>query len=216
MGVNLSDFESDLLRLCIIWIRAMTIYKEYPKHMIKNEHELMVRHLFREVTVEQLHNFIKIRKDLLTNQEFKKLDDIVKPLVEPILQYEEPIKKLRNQYVAHIQEESRKFELMMNDIILEYSFPTSFSYYRYMTGLVFFYCGIIERNFKTEWDKAMKKYNAKSGIGISITSGFKMKDVERKITDILSPMQIPLHDNGYVTSVSKEIIEKLRKKYSTS
>jgi len=214
MSVNLTNFESDLLRLCIVWARVMTIYKEYPNHMKTGMHEVMVRHLFREVTVEQLHNFIKIRTDLLQNPEFKKLDDIIKDLLEPILAYEKPIKELRHNYVAHIQEKGRKFKVMMNDIILTYNFPTTFSFYRYMAGLVFFYCGIVERNFSKEWNKAMKKYNAKLGVAMSISSGFKMNDVDKKIVEILSPLQIRLFDNGYVTSVPKPVIDKLRIKYS--
>jgi len=214
MSAKLTDFESNLLRLCIVWGRVMTIFKEYPNHMKKEKHELFVRHLFREVTVEQLHNFIKIRNDLLQNPEFKKLDDIIKVLIEPILEYEKPIKELRNNYVAHIQEEGRKFKVMMNDIIVKYSFPTSFSFYRYMTGLVFYYCGIVDRNFSKEWNKAMKKYNAKLGVAMSVSSGFKMEDVDKKIREILSPMQIPLFDNGFVTSVPESVIEKLRKIYT--
>ncbi|NIP62219.1 MAG: hypothetical protein GWN01_16260, partial [Nitrosopumilaceae archaeon] len=178
MSVKLTDFESNLLRLCIVWGRVMTIYKEYPNHMKKGTHELMVRHLFREVTVEQLHNFLKIRKDLLQNPDFKKLDDIIKVLVEPILDNEKPIKELRHNYVAHIQEKGRNFDVMMNDIIVKYNLPTAFSFYRYMTGLVFYYCGIIERNFSKEWNNAMKKYDAKLGVGISVNSGFKMNKVD--------------------------------------
>ena len=49
---------------------------------------------------------------------------------------------------------------------------------------------------------------------MSISSGFKMKDVDKQIQRILVPLQIPLFDNGYVTSVPKPVIEKLRKKYS--
>ena len=63
LSVKLTNFESDLLRLCIVWGRVMTIFDEYPKHMKKGNHELFVRHLFREIAVEQLHNFIRIRKD---------------------------------------------------------------------------------------------------------------------------------------------------------
>ena len=150
MSGELTDFESNLLRLCVVWGRVMTIFKEYPNHMKTGMHELLVRHLFREVTVEQLHNFIKIRKDLLQNAEFKKLDDIIKVLIKPILEHEKPIKELRHNYVAHIQEDGRKFKVMMNDIILKYNLPTTFSFYRFMTGLVFYYCGIVERNFSKD------------------------------------------------------------------
>lgn len=214
MSSKLTDFEADLLRLCIVWGRVMTIFQEYPNHMKKGDHELYVRHLFREITVEQLHNFIKIRKDLVKNPKFKKLDDIIKVLIEPILEFEIPIAKMRNQYVAHIQEEGgKKFKVMMNDIILKYKLPTTFSFYCYMSGLAYFYCGVVERNFTKEWDKAFKKYNAKLGVAMSISSGFKMKDAQKKINEILAPMQVPLFDNGYVTTISKDIIEKLRKMY---
>jgi len=210
---KLTDFESDLLRLCIVWGRVMTIFDEYTIHTKSGMKELMIRHLLREVLVEQLHNFIKIRMDLRRNSDFKKLDDIIKILVEPILEKEKPIKELRHNYVAHIQEKGRNFDVMMNDIILKYSLPTSFSFYRLMAGLAYFYCGIVERNFSTEWDNAMKKYNAKLGVAMSVSSGFKMKDVDKKIQSIIAPLQIPLHDNGYVTSVPKSVIEQLRKKY---
>ena len=59
---------------------------------------------------------------------------------------------------AHIQEEGgKKFKIMMNDIIVKYNLPTTFSFYRYMTGLAYYYCGIVKRNFTKEWDKGMKK-----------------------------------------------------------
>ena len=90
---KLTDFESDLLRLCIVWGRVMTIFDEYTNHTKTGMKELMIRHLLREVLVEQLHNFIKIRKDLRRNPDFKKLDDIIKILVEPILDKEKPIKE---------------------------------------------------------------------------------------------------------------------------
>ena len=116
--------------------------------------------------------------------------------------------------MAHIQEDGRKFKVMMNDIIIKYNLPTTFAFYSFMSGLVFYYCGIIERNFSKEWNKAMEKYNAKLGVAMSINSGFKMKDVDKKIASILSPLQVQLNDNGYVTTVPKSTIEKLRKKYS--
>jgi len=78
MTAKLTDFESNLLRMCIVWGRLFTIFKEYPNHMKQGQHELFVRHLLREVTVEQLHNFIKIRNDLLRDPDFRKLDKIIK------------------------------------------------------------------------------------------------------------------------------------------
>ena len=189
MSVELTDFESDLLRLSIVHNRLETIYLEFPNHMKSGRRELFVRHLFREITIEQLHNFIRIRKDLVKNSVFEKLDNILKVMIEPILEYEEPIKKLRNNYVSHIQEEGRKFKTTSNEIILEYNFPTAFSFYAYLAGLVSYYCVIVKSNFKKEYSKSAKKYESMAGELIKISSGFKMEEVDKKIQDIMSKLQ---------------------------
>ena len=181
MSVKLTDFESDLLRLSIVHNRLESIYLEFPNHMKSGRRKLFLRHLFREVTIEQLHNFIIIRTDLVQNTEFQKLDNIIKILIEPILEYEELIKELRHNYIAHIQESGRKFRKTTNKIILEYNFPTSFSFYAYLAGLVSYYSVIVKNNFKKEYNKTAKKYEALAGKLIEINSGFKMKDTDKKI-----------------------------------
>ena len=214
MSVNLSDFESGVLRLLIIWIRLMTIYNEFPNQMKKGKHETLVRGMLRENTVQHLHSFLKIRNDLLREPDFRDLDTILRPLVDPILQYKRPIHLLRNEYIAHIQDKGNKFKLLINDIISRYQFPTNFAFYCLMAGLAYFYCGIVEQNFKKEWDKALKKYEARSGVPLSISSGFKLNDVQKKLGRIVNPIHIELVDNGFKTEVSKSNIEKLRKIYS--
>ena len=198
MSIKLTDFESDLLRLSIVHNRLESIYLEYPNHMKQSRHELFVRHLFREITVEQLHNFIRVRYDLVRNVEFKKLDNIIKILIEPVLEYKQPIKELRDNYVAHIQESGRKFRKTSNEIILEYNFSTSFSFYAYLAGSVSYYSVIVKNNFKKEYNKTAKKYAALSGELIKISSGFKMKDTDKKIKEIISTLPDSLIKNGFV------------------
>jgi len=114
VSVKLPVFESNLVRLMIVNYRLMAIHHEFPNQMIDSQHALFVRSLFRDVAVEQLHNFMKIRTALLENPSFVKLDDIIKEVIAPILEKEEPITELRHNYVAHIQEQGRRFKEMKN------------------------------------------------------------------------------------------------------
>ena len=67
----------------------------------------------REYTVINLVNFVKVRIYLCKDEDFNKLDAIIKPLVKPVLKYKTGIFALRNQYIAHVQEEGRKFEVQI-------------------------------------------------------------------------------------------------------
>ena len=216
MSVKLPPFESNLVRLMLVSYRLMAIHHEFPNQMKPTNDALFIRSVFREVAIEQLHNFVKIRLDLLRNPNFKKLDDIIKVVIEPILQHEKPIKEIRDNYVAHIQEQGRRFKVMMNDIVLKYNLPTNWAYWSYLCGLEFMYYGMVENNFKKECDRAEKLHSAKSGIALKITSGFHMKDVVRKMGEIFNPIQIKLDDNGYQTNISKANLNMLRKKYPKS
>jgi hypothetical protein len=208
---ELEKFESDILRLLTIWGRLMIVYTEFPKLTEATFEGSQVRNVFREYTVINLVSFIKARLDLVKHEEFKKLDDIIKPLISPILKYQNPIFELRNQHLAHVQEEGRKFEVMINDILTKYNFPTNFGFYRYLAGLVFFYCGIVERNFKEEWDNALIKYKEKGGdSGLIISSGFDMKDTDTLFGDILKPINVELFDAGFIVTLTKEQIELVR------
>ena len=87
MSVKLPPFESNLVRLMLVSYRLMAIHHEFPNQMKPTSDALFIRSVFREVAIEQLHNFVKIRLDLLRNPNFKKLDDIIKVVIEPILQH---------------------------------------------------------------------------------------------------------------------------------
>lgn len=207
---ELEKFESDMIRLLLVWLRLMTVHKEYPKLTETGQHGNLVRNIFREYTVINLVSFIKVRRDLVKHEDFRKLDDVIKPLVDPILEHEDPIFQLRNQYLAHVQEDGRKFEVLINDIIQKYHFPTNNGFYRYLAGLTYFYSAIVERNFKKIWDDALAKYDARAGESVTISSGFKMEDTDKKLSDMLKPIEVKLSDGGFVSAFTKEEIEKIR------
>ena len=197
MSGELTDFESNLMRLLIVALRFQAIYFTFPKNMGETPDAVLVRSLLRESAIQQLHNFMKIRKDLITNSEFKKLDDRINVLIQPILVHEEGITEMRNNYVAHIQENRRNFSEMMNDIVKKYNLPTDWASWTYFTGLAWHYWGFVDTNFKEENNHAHEKYETRVGVPITITSGFEMNDVESKIGEILKPLTEQLKKNGF-------------------
>ena len=211
--VKLTNFETNALRLIMVSLRLMSVYHEFPKNMQKGDDAILARSNLRDFCVEQLHNWIKIRKDMRKDPKFKKLDDLITPLIQPILDKKKPLKKLRDNYVSHIQEEGRNFKDLPNDIVQKYKLPTNWAFYSHLAGLAFYYYGIVDNNFKKEFDHAMKVYEAKMGVPIKITSGYTMINVDKKIMPVLNPLHVKLVDNGYVTTISKENIAKVRKKY---
>jgi len=206
---DLEDFEAEMIRLLMVWLRFMTVHKEYPKITETGIHGNHVRNIYREYTVINLVSFIKVRRDLVKHEDFRKLDDVIKPLVEPILKHEDAIFQLRNQYLAHVQEDGRKFEVLISDIVQKHNFPTNNGFYRYLAGLAYFYSAIVERNFKKVWDDALAKYDARAGSS-QISSGFKMEDTDKMLSDILKPIEVKLFDDGLVSAFDKGQIEKIR------
>ncbi|MCH7560766.1 MAG: hypothetical protein IIC67_05265 [Thaumarchaeota archaeon] len=213
MSAILTDFESNIMRLLIVALRFQGIHHEFPNQMKPTKDALLVRGILREYAVIQLHNFMIIRKDLLKNPKFQKFDDAIKPLIQPILDHEIGIKQMRHNYIAHIQEKGRKFKVMMNDIVLKYNLPTDWATWNYFSGLAWFYFGLVDNNFKKEADKAEKKYNAKVGQSITVSSGFKMKDVSSQISKILLPLSVELDSKGFKTTFSNKDLSRLKKKY---
>lgn len=212
---DFTDFESNILRLLIVALRFQAIHHEFPNQMSLTKDKMLVRAMLREYAIIQLHNFLKIRKDLLKNIEFKNLDDVIKPLIQPILDNENGIGKMRHNYIAHIQEEGRNFRIMMNDIVLEYNLPTDWASWSYFSGLAWYYYSLVDVNFKEQMDKAMELYEAKVGQPITNTLGFKMDEVISKMNDVFLPISLALDQHGLKTTFSTEDLELVKKKLQT-
>ena len=146
------------------------------------------------------------------NIEFKNLDDVIKPLIQPILDNENGIGKMRHNYIAHIQEEGRNFRIMMNDIVLEYNLPTDWASWSYFSGLAWYYYSLVDVNFKEQMDKAMELYEAKVGQPITNTLGFKMNEVISKMNNVFLPISLALEQHGLKTTFLSEDLELVKKK----
>lgn len=211
MSLELSDFESNIMRLLIVALRFQGIHHEFPNQMKDSQDTLLVRGILREYAIIQLHNFLIIRDDLLTEPRFKKLDDVIKPMIQPILDNREGIKQMRHNYVAHIQERGRNFRIMMNDIVQQYNLPTTWAAWSYFTGLAWFYYGVVDKNFDVEMTRANQKYDAKVGHAMTVSIGFEMDDVDKKIQELYWPVALELDNQDLKSTFSPEDLEKIKK-----
>ncbi|MDH3395543.1 MAG: hypothetical protein OEL52_05235 [Nitrosopumilus sp.] len=156
---ELSDFESTLIKLQWVKNRLMPIFELFPQ--IKDDaFGDPFRRVLRETIVVQLHNFIRIRENLIKETKIQELDNCLEPLWDPIINLEIPIKKLRNQYIAHIQEEEKPFKIMPGDIIFSHDVPSTYGDWLFLAGCAASYCELVYVNMKSEWDKAEQKYRA--------------------------------------------------------
>jgi len=160
---ELSKLESDLLRIHWIVERMTILYKEIPN--LKFEEKYTFGSIIREFAIVQIANFLKARCLILTSfadVNKKDLDPALRHIIEPILYYEDALKKIRDGYVAHIQDDPQKFEpfeLSIHHIISDSKFPSSAGDIRMMIGRVRLYCEFVLQSFSDEYKTALDKYN---------------------------------------------------------
>ena len=107
--MGLSKREANFLRLLHVRIKLRVIYDQLPKLPASTPSERLFRAVIRENIVIQFHNFIQIRNDLIEDPKIKIVDELIKLCWEPITKFQEPITQLRHNYLAHIQEDNRRF-----------------------------------------------------------------------------------------------------------
>ena len=188
MTIELEKFEAGLIRFVFVGYRFTTIYSEFPKHDKTDPHSTAVKSLFREFTIEQLHNLLKIRADMLKIPEFKKLDDVISPIIKPIIDCTKPIKLIRSNYISHVQDGDRKFNLGLQEIYEKHTFPTAFGFYQFLCGLAMVYTNLVEINFWKESNRSNKKYDTLMGMSLPVYSPHTLKNYREKIHEIRRPV----------------------------
>lgn len=160
--MSLSELEYSLIQLTWVTNRLNAVAKKFPEIKGTDSITGQFKGTIREYIVLQLHGFIKIRKKLIKNPKIKIIDDCLEPLWQPILELKTPIKKLRNKYIAHIQDNERTpFEISIHDIIDQYQLSTKFGFWIYLSHCVVGYELLLETNIKKEYEKAQKKYQSR-------------------------------------------------------
>jgi len=158
--IKLTKFESNLVRFQWVLNRMAGVYVKFPQIQGKDPLSQAFRSVNRETIIIQAHNFLKIRKDLIKEPKLKKIDACLEPFWKPIIDLEEPIRKLRNNYIAHVQDKKQAFKELPGDIIDEYQLPNTWGAWLFIAGCIIWYGKFIDANFKKEWDTADRKYRA--------------------------------------------------------
>ena len=200
--VGLTKFESDLIKLNWVWLRLWSMYTEFPKISGSDPNAKTFRSVVREMIILQLDNFLKIRDELLKDTSFKKLDNCLFPLWQPIIKIKTPMRKIRNNYVAHVQEDKfikKPFEVMIQEIVDKHQLPISPGYWVMLAGCVMFYGAVVDANFKKEWDSAEKKYTAMSPV-LTNYGTINMSNYKGKLGNILAKTRTKLLAKGYKIS----------------
>jgi hypothetical protein len=192
----LSEFEADLIKLQWIWYRLQAIYVFSPKIPLDNQADNLFSSVVREMIMIQLHNFVIVRKKLCKNEEFRDLDSCLDLLWKPIMEKAEAIKLIRNNYIAHIQEKIKSFDLMIQEIVEKYQLSTSFGDWVFLAGCANFYSGIVNVNFKEKITNALAKYDAQAPL-LTKYHKYTMKTYKQAFRKILLQTRCKLMEKGF-------------------
>ena len=157
--VELTAFESNLIRLDWIWIRLNPIVNAFPTIKEHDNNERTFGTVMRELVILYLCNFFSVREDLIKDNDFRKLDNRLSIFIKEVISYKEPFKKIRNNYVAHIQDGHHvtPFQITLHEIIDEYQLPTALDHSISLAETVRIYCEFVLVNFKDQYNTAARK-----------------------------------------------------------
>ena len=204
---KLTKFESDLIRLEWVWNRLGSIYLEFPKIQRNSAGSRYFSFVVRDMIILHLHSFLKIRADLIDEPIFKKLDNCLQLLLKDILHVKKPIKKIRNNYIAHIQDtrDKKPFNTMIQEIVDEYNLPTALVYWIDLAGRVHHYGGFVNANFTNELDVANRKYNAMSP-ELLTWGRTDVQSYEKRMSTIIKRTVKNLYSKNYKTGASNNLV----------
>lgn len=191
-----TEFESAMLRLHWIHTRCYYLWQEIP-NLKSIPGEYSFPSLVQEYAITQLANFFHARKLMLKHlveKNKKDLDPAIRHIIQPLLDYENTIIKLRDSYIAHIQtgvKNEEPFETQIYEILSKSKFPAATGDIRMFVGRARVYIELIRHNFRSEWESALsktregKKDNPYHGI-------LKINDCENLILDELDKAVVNL------------------------
>ena len=126
---QLTSFEGNLIRLRTLMNKMELMFKHFTSiEDVGNEFNF--KSLLREYIIIQLFAFMAVKRSLdrdLHEMGKDALNDCLRPLWQPIMDYERPIREMRNGYLAHIQDITPVFERHIEIITFESGFPSSWA-----------------------------------------------------------------------------------------
>lgn len=161
--IKLTKFESDLIRLRWIGSRFSNMFNEYRYAKPPKQFAYSFASVLREYAIVQLANFIDARDSLMGElRQMNKLeiDKVLSNQWNPIYAHRQALFKIRNAYIAHIQNKGKPFEITMEEISEKYQFPNVKGDLLYLIAMAMQYHDFIAMYFKNEYKNIEKKLNA--------------------------------------------------------
>lgn len=157
MASGLELFESCLLRLDAIASKCDLLGRD-SWYRLDSKHETqLARSILHESMILHAYHFIKVRKDMLCNARFKKIDDIAQRLVSVAIKHESAITQVRDTYVAHVQEKGR-FKRTPEAVFAEHGTPSDHADWILLMRGIRAYGLFVVNNFGAELKAAREKY----------------------------------------------------------
>lgn len=161
MAARIDKREGALPRLMWREIRLVAIYQNEGLVVARGRKAGLLRSVLRESIILNPYNFLKARTDLMCDPRYKDLDETLAPLIDPILNVETPIIKLRDRYIAHIQERGRPFRVRIQDIVDEHMLDMNYAYWLSLARSAASYAMFIQTNCADIMAEAERKYGEK-------------------------------------------------------
>lgn len=159
MAAGIDKRKGALLRLTLSEIRLVAIYQNEGLVAARDREVGLLRSVLRDSIILNLHNLLQARRDLMSDPLYRCLDELLTPLIGPILDVKTPIKKLRDEYIAHIQEHRRPFNVRIQDIIDKYMLDMDYEYWLSLARSAASYAMFIQANYAGAMTEAERKYD---------------------------------------------------------
>lgn len=174
------------------------MYREF-ENIDSRKPKYDISSVLSEYVILQICNFLVIRKSL--NADFAKagkplLNSCLKPILEPILKYETPLTKIRNEYVAHMQNKSAKFQPHVQEIVDQYQFPNRMPELMFFIYCIVIYHHFVKEIFKAENEKAKTKFKAEMPATIEHGT-MQRSEIKPKIAQLVKACMANLQTANY-------------------
>ena len=155
-------FEGALLRLMWSQLKLVAIYQNVDTIDGSGKNARNFRGVLRDSIIVNLHNFLRARKDMLDDPRYRDLDGRLDPLIRPILDVKTPIKRLRDEYIAHVQERRKPFGARIQDIVDRHLLDMHEEYWLALARSAATYAMYVQANYADRIAAVVRRYDETS------------------------------------------------------
>lgn len=196
MAAGIDKREGALLRLMSSELKLAAIYQNENLVAARGIKVGSLRAVLRESIILNLNNFLQARKDLMSDPHYQALDGHLEPLIQPILDVETPIKKIRDRHIGHIQDRGRPFKSHIQDIVDKHMLDMHHGYWLFLARSAASYAMFIQANYEDVMTEAERKYDEKLPLPLRYGHGNSARYRNAHVNAVNEAAR-PLQSHGY-------------------